>query len=105
MDYLKSTKKEGTDASLYEHLLNVISKLVYDKPASPVDAFEDYSYSVKRGCGEEKSELELAKGRYTGFGEWNELARKLIERPKEETEEGLVEVAPEAISHIPDIVS
>jgi radial spoke head protein 4A len=31
--------------------------------------------------------------------------RKLIERPREETEEGSVEVAPEGISHIPDILS
>jgi hypothetical protein len=83
--YLNSVK-DSESGTLYDHMLKIISKLVYDKPSNPVEAFEDYSFNLKvAAAGHE----DTSKLRYKGYGEWNEKTRKMIERPREETEEGI----------------
>jgi len=41
--YLKSVKAKE-DETMYDHMIDIVSKLVYDRPSDPVGMFEDYSY-------------------------------------------------------------
>ena len=46
-NFLLNQKQPNGEGNLYEHLTNIMGKILLDNPKNAFDAFEDYSHEVK----------------------------------------------------------
>jgi len=91
--------------SLMDQLQEVFSQLIYDKPSDPLSTFELLSLDIKKHGFSYLHSKTLPKTDLNDLINYSNVEQKLIDRPKEENDEGvLVEVAPEALPAISDIL-
>ncbi|OMJ69194.1 hypothetical protein SteCoe_33151 [Stentor coeruleus] len=91
--------------SLMDHLQELFSQLIYDNPRCPLSSLELYSQDIKKHGFSYLHSSTANHGELADILKWANLEQKLIDRPKEENDEGvLVEVTPEALPAISDIM-
>lgn len=91
--------------SLIDHLQDVFSQLIYDNPRDPLQNFELQSQDIKKNSFSYLSNSKVNPTDLSEILRWALLEQKLIDRPKEENEDGLlVEVTPEPLPAISDIM-
>ena len=104
---LESSKSEdGT--SMHDHLVNLFSKLVYDRPSDLLSNFELYSQDIKLNGWNyaSPSAQQQLKDNLTRLLPHIADVQKFLDKPREDNGEGeMVEVTPETLSYIPDMQS
>lgn len=91
--------------SLMDHMQELFSQLIYDNPRCPLSSLELYSLDIKKHGFSYLHSATTNHGELADLLKWANLEQRLIDRPKEENDEGvLVEVAPEALPAISDIM-
>lgn len=91
--------------SLMDHLQDLFSQLIYDNPRNPVNCLELLSQDIKKHGFSYQHSTNINNAEFSDLLKWATVELKLIDRPKEENEEGvLIEVAPEALPAISDIM-
>ncbi|CAG9313844.1 unnamed protein product [Blepharisma stoltei] len=93
--------------SVMDLLVQIFAQTIYDNPRDPLANFELVSQEVKENSFRYfiDSKKEKHGGNLEELIKYSAEAQTLIGRPKEENEEGvLVDVAPEPLAHIPDLL-
>ena len=91
--------------SLIDHLQDLFSQLIYDNPRDPLQHFELLSQDIKKHSFSYLNTSKIPPSDLSDTLRWAGLEQRLIDRPKEENDEGvLVEVTPEALPPISDIM-
>ncbi|OMJ75161.1 hypothetical protein SteCoe_25744 [Stentor coeruleus] len=91
--------------SLMDHLQELFSQLIYDNPRCPLSSLELYSQDIKKYGFSYLHSSTANHGELADLLKWANLEQRLIDKPKEENDEGvLVEVTPEALPAISDIM-
>ena len=91
--------------SLMDHLQEVFSQLIYDNSRDPTSSFELLSQDIKKNSFSYLHNSNLNTSELSEILRWAAIEQRIIDRPKEENDEGvLVEVTPEALPAISDIM-
>lgn len=88
-----------------DHLQELFSRLIYDNSRYPLSSLELYSQDIKKHGFSYLHSSTANHGELADLLKWANLEQRLIDKPKEENDEGvLVEVTPEALPAISDIM-
>lgn len=91
--------------SVMDHLVQVFAQLIYDNPRDPLTNLELVSQEVKENSFRYFREPLNKQQDLQHVLKYSAEAQSLIGRPKEENDEGvLVEIAPEPLAYIPDLL-
>jgi radial spoke head protein 4/6 len=91
--------------SLMDHLQEVFSQLIYDNPRDPLSYLELLSQDIKKYSFSYLNSPSFNSADLTETLKWASEEQKLIDKPKEVNEEGVVtEVVPENLPAIADIM-
>lgn len=103
---LKNAKNEKGE-SLYDHMLTLFTQLIYDRPSDPQGIFEQLSLQVKSSHFRYQHPVSThIKDNYEAIAKWISDCRLLLDKPKEENDEGqMVEIAAEPLPYIPDLLA
>ena len=88
-----------------DHLQELFSQIIYDNPRDPLAYLELLSLDIKKHSFSYQNHSHIHSSDLSEILKWANVEQKLIDRPKEENEEGvLIEVTPEALPAISDIM-
>ena len=88
-----------------DHLQELFSQIIYDNPRDPLAYLELLSLDIKKHSFSYQNHSHINSSDLSEILKWANVEQKLIDRPKEENEEGvLIEVTPEALPAISDIM-
>jgi hypothetical protein len=83
-DFLKKQSSKDGEQNLFEHLTNVLGKILLDNPKNAYDAFENLSHEVKDSGYKYKDHSAFEnqprlRENYQEIAGWAENARKLLD--------------------------
>ena len=90
---------------MMDHLQELFSQLIYDSPSDPLSSLELSSQDIKKNGFSYLHSIGVHSSDLSELLKWASIEQRLIDRPKEENDDGvLVEVSPEALPAISDIM-